>query len=82
MEWIEKLKNALKTAIHEDDFPDFLTSEIKIIISSPNKFSNKAEMIDELIDQIKRYDVYADSGCFNNLASPEEIKSTLKNILS
>ena len=80
MSWIEDLKVTLEKSIKEDDFPDVLTTEVNKIIDNPEKFKDKSDLIEELIDQIADYDAYANAGCFSNSFSAEDIKATLEEI--
>jgi hypothetical protein len=80
MEWVTKLQQTLEKAINEEDFPDYLTEEVNKIISNPDNFTEKLDLIEELIEQMTDYDAYANAGCFSNSFSAEDIKATLEEI--
>jgi hypothetical protein len=80
MQWIEKLEKTLKKAMKEDEFPDFLTEKINKILLNPKQYESKLDLIEELIEQIKDYDAYANAGCFSNSFSAEDIQATLEEI--
>jgi hypothetical protein len=63
------------------EFPIWLMAEVIVIASSPELYANKTDLVQTLISQIKNYDPYAGSGCFDTSVGAETIGKTIRQIM-
>ncbi len=80
---MEKLLNSLQSALNqskEEDLPDYLAEKVNIIIINFEKYSEKKDLLEELIERLEYYDPFGNAGCFNISYSAEDVDSIIKEI--
>ena len=76
---LKNLQSALKQAT-EEDLPDYLTEKVNIIIADFEKYFDKRDSLEELIERLEYYDPFGNAGCFNISYSAEDIDNIIKEI--
>lgn len=64
------------------DFPSWLMAEVMAIAERPERYAGKTDLIQRLITQVREYDAYAGTGCFDTGVSATTIQTTLRQITS
>jgi len=66
----------------DSEFPKWLMAEVIAIASGPEQYAKKTDLIQTLITQIKNYDPYAGTGCFDTSVGAETIGVTIRQIMN
>lgn len=77
----EDLRRKILQLQEEDDFPLWLLPDISKIAEAPERFSDKGNLVRQLLAQMENYDPYAGAGCFSESSSIEDIQRTLRSLL-
>jgi hypothetical protein len=81
MNIFEELRQVLSIQ-KQGELPLWLISEIEAIAADAERYAEKAELVEQLIYQMRSYDPYAGTGCFDESASAETIGNTIRKILA
>ena len=81
MDLFEELRQILLQRKDDGEFPAWLMVDAMVIASDPQRYEDKAELVETLITQIKDFDAYAGVGCFATSVGAETIGATLRKIL-
>jgi hypothetical protein len=78
----EELRQATLLQHEEGDLPEWLLTDILKVVDSPGRYACRQQFVRHLIDQVRGYDPYAGAGCFSTSFGPEDIRRTLRQLLS
>lgn len=81
-ELTQSIRNTVKSAQDEDEFPEYLAVQVLDIADNIEKYSSIPEMIQELILMVSDYDMYAGICCGMMATSNVEIEQYLEEIQS
>jgi len=81
-ELTQSIRNTVKIAQDEDEFPEYLAVQVLDIADNIEKYSSIPEMIQELILMVSDYDMYAGICCGMMATSNVEIEQYLEEIQS
>ena len=76
---LKNLQSALKQA-KDEDLPDYLTEKFNIIMADFEKYLEKRNLLEELIERLEYYDPFGNAGCFNISYSAEDIDNIIRKI--
>jgi len=82
MSIFEELRQAALLQHEEGDLPEWLLADILEIAGSPDRYAVFEQLVRQLIDQVRGYDPYAGAGCFSTSFGLEDIRRTLRQIMS
>lgn len=82
MSIFEELRQAALLEHEEGDLPEWLLADILEVVDSPSRYADREQLVQQVIDQVRGYDPYAGSGCFSTSFGPEDIRRTLRQLLS
>lgn len=80
MKIFEELKAVAVRRHEEAGFPSWLVAEVVDIAADPGRNSERSDLIQLLLAQIKEFDPYAGSGCFDESVSADTIGATIGRI--
>ncbi|MCG8553500.1 MAG: hypothetical protein MI799_24100 [Desulfobacterales bacterium] len=81
-ELTERIKNTVKIAQNEEEFPESLAVQVLDIADNIEQYSSIPEMIQELILMVSDYDIYAGTCCGMMATADFEIEQYLEKIRS
>ena len=76
---LKDLQSALNQA-KDEDLPDYLAEKVNNIMTDFEKYSEKKDLLEELIERLEYYDPFGNAGCFNISYSAEDVESIIKEI--
>ncbi|MBE0599394.1 MAG: hypothetical protein IH614_19305 [Desulfuromonadales bacterium] len=82
MELLELLRQETVRAQEDFDLPDFLAAKIFTIIDQPHRYEQRAEEIRALIEQVRLYDTYGQTGYIGMGVNNVILEGTLKRLLT
>lgn len=80
MDIFEALRQAVDQQSRDGELPDFLLPPLAAILTDPGKYSDRGDLLRQLLKQLRHFDPYAGSGCFCDSASVEDIRRTLQRL--
>ncbi len=82
MKLFEQLRRIALQQNEDSEFPTWLLSDILAIADKPDRYTDKVQLVKQLITQIGNYDTYAGAGCFDTSVSAETIGITIRQIVT
>jgi len=82
MSIFEELRQAVLLQHEEGDLPEWLLADILAVADSPDRYADREQLVQHLINQVRDYDPYAGAGCFSESFGLEDIRSTLRKLKS
>jgi len=82
MDIFEKMMQKAEKASSENELPDLLFSQIKKIQENKYKFSDKTDLVEELVVRLSDYEPFADVGCGNDSYSTADVQRIVNKILT
>lgn len=82
MDQLERLKVVALQQDMSGEFPSWLMAEIMVIADNPDRYADKAHLIEMLITQISNFDLYAGTGCFDTSVGAGTIRTTIRQIVT
>lgn len=76
-----QLKDALDAAQQEQDFPDYLAEQIRFIIDNRHRFAARGDEIENLIEQVRLYDTYGQTGYLGMGVSNLILEKSLQRLI-
>lgn len=80
MTLFDDLKQSALLQHAQGDFPDWLLADVLEVADNPDCFAGKENLVETLVKQIREYDPYAGSGCFDTSFGVEDIRRTLRHL--
>uniref|UniRef100_A0A831UC78 Uncharacterized protein n=1 Tax=Geobacter metallireducens TaxID=28232 RepID=A0A831UC78_GEOME len=80
MDLFEELRTVAVRQNQEGDFPDWLLSDVLAIADDPGKHGESLPLVETLIAQIRDYDPFAGTGCFDTSVGIEQIRATIRRL--
>lgn len=62
------------------DFPAWLLADVLAIADDPEKYGEAIPLVETLIAQIRDYDPFAGTGCFDTSVGIEQIQATIRHL--
>ena len=78
----EELRQAALLQHEEGDLPEWLLADILEVADSPDRYADRGQLVQLLVNQVRGYDPYAGAGCFSESFGLEDIRRTLRQLLS
>jgi hypothetical protein len=82
MSIFEELRQAVLLQHEEGDLPEWLLADILEVADSPDRYADRVQLVQHLINQVRDYDPYAGAGCFSDSCGLEDIRRTLRQLKS
>jgi uncharacterized secreted protein with C-terminal beta-propeller domain len=82
MSIFDQMIQEAERANREEDLPDEIMNKITHISENREDFSEKEDLIEELIERLEDYEPFADVGCGNESYSTADVQRTVDKILS
>ena len=82
MDPFEELRNVAVRQNLVGEFPSWLLADVLGIADDPGRYRDTVPLIETLIAQIKDYDPYAGTGCFDTSVGIGAIQATIRQIVS
>lgn len=76
-----RLKAVMEAAQREQDLPDYLAEQIQFIIEDRERFSTRTQEIEDLIEQVRLYDTYGQTGYIGMGVSNLILEKTLQRLI-
>ena len=80
MDPFEELRNVAVQQNLVGDFPAWLLGDVLGIADNPERYRDTSTLIETLIAQIKDYDPFAGTGCFDDSVGIEQVQATIRRI--
>lgn len=74
------LKDVMDSAQEEQDLPDYLARQVQRIIENRERFTGREGEIADLIEQLKLYDTYGQTGYLGMGVSNLILEKTLRKL--
>lgn len=74
----DRLRSALETAQAEQDLPDYLARDISAILRRQNDFAGRENDLEDLVEKVKLYDTYGQTGYLGMGVSNTILQMTLE----
>lgn len=80
MDLFEELRTVAIRNNLEGDFPAWLLADVLAIASDPERYGEAIPLVETLIAQIREYDPFAGTGCFDMSVGIEQIQATIRHL--
>lgn len=80
MDLFEELRTVAIRQSLEGDFPQWLLADVMAIAEDPGKYGESIPLVEKLIAQIREYDPFAGTGCFDTSVGIEQIQATIRRL--
>jgi len=77
----DQLKQSIKKAQDEEEFPDYLARRCFLILDNQEAYINGVDKLEKLIEMIDDYNTYAETCCEKIGFSPNDVDMMLDKIL-
>jgi len=80
MDLFEELRTVAIQQNLVGDFPAWLLADVLAIADDPGKYGEAIPLVETLITQIREYDPFAGTGCFDMSVGIGHIQATIRRI--
>ncbi|BCA78731.1 GSU3529 family protein [Desulfuromonas sp. AOP6] len=80
MDIFEVLRQTVDQQSRDGDLPDFLLPPLTAILTNPDQYRDREDLLRQLLEQLRKFGPYAGSGCFCDSAGVEDIRRTLQRL--
>ena len=80
MTLFDDLKQAALLQHEQGDFPSWLLVDVLDVANNPDRYEGKEHLVEMLLRQVREYDPYAGSGCFDTSSGAEDIRRMLRQL--
>jgi len=80
MDLFEELRGAAVQQNEEAEFPSWLLADVLDIANRPDSYADRIHLVELLLAQIRNFDSYAGTGCFDSSVSADTISGTIRRI--
>lgn len=81
MDLFEQLRVSVVQQSEAADFPSWLLADVLAIAGDPESYADRSHLVESLLVQVRNFDSYAGTGCFDTSVGAETIARTIRMIL-
>lgn len=80
MDPFEELRNVAVQQNLVGDFPAWLLADVLAIADNPETYKDAISLVEDLTAQIRDYDPFAGTGCFDASVGIEQVQATIRRL--
>ena len=82
MDLFAELRSITLQQNEEGEFPTWLLADVMVIADGPESYADKAHLVEVLIAQIRNFDPYAGTGCFDTSVGADTIRTIIRQLVT